>query len=163
MTRWNLKRYFSEFTIDKYSDNGIKTENANVINEVPFTINVNNIEIATLMCSPCDLEELAYGFLITSLFINNQDEINKCIIDSTRWSAQIGIKGEVNKEILEKRLYTSGCGKGIMYANLSEISKRGKLANDFQFSAESISNNMKYIQKCSENYRLLMMPLVIWT
>ncbi|KUO73596.1 MAG: formate dehydrogenase family accessory protein FdhD [Desulfosporosinus sp. BRH_c37] len=46
-----------------------------VISEVPLTIQYNGEEIATLMCSPCQTEELAYGFLHNEGFIQIPEDV----------------------------------------------------------------------------------------
>ena len=40
-----------------------------VVREVPLTIHYNGEEIATLLCSPSQTEELVYGFLLNEGFI----------------------------------------------------------------------------------------------
>lgn len=47
----------------------------NVVREVPLTIYYNGEEIATLMCSPYQTEELAYGFLHNEGFIQVPEDV----------------------------------------------------------------------------------------
>ncbi len=47
----------------------------NVVREVPLTIYYNDEEVATLMCSPYQTEELAYGFLHNEGFIQVPEDV----------------------------------------------------------------------------------------
>ena len=48
-----------------------------VVREVPLTIHYNDEEIATLLCSPSQTEELVYGFLLNEGFIRVPEDVYK--------------------------------------------------------------------------------------
>jgi len=49
--------------VTRYINGVFSTGEDLVIREVPVTLFLNNHEFATMVCSPCDLRELAVGFL----------------------------------------------------------------------------------------------------
>lgn len=125
----------------------------NVATEIPFTINANEKEIATLLCSPLWLKELAYGFLYTSGFIKSAKEIHSFSLDTTKWVAFLEIEKMPEPSLMQKRLYTSGCGKGIMYADIHEISYRQPIENKMTIQSVKIVSLTQWLQHCSELFR----------
>ncbi len=121
--------------------------------EVPLTIEVNQKEMVTLLCSPVDLKELVLGFLYTSGFIRKPADLKKLIIDQQRWKAAVEIDPELFPEkLLFKRLYTSGCGKGIIFYNpLTSIHRR--LSSKSTFPGKNIIELMKKFQKSSPEFK----------
>lgn len=61
--------------IQKYHDGVLSTTIDTVAEEFPLTIYINDIEFATLVCSPDHLEELALGFLASEGVIASKEEI----------------------------------------------------------------------------------------
>lgn len=125
-----------------------------VTEEIPLTIYLNNKELVTLQASPFDLEELIIGFLFTSGFINGKNAVKNIIIDPERWRAGVEID---NPNLLEnlafKRLYTSGCGKGIIYYNPIDLLQRTKVTSEFSISSDRVITLMKEFQKKSEEFK----------
>jgi len=52
-----------------------------VSEEIPLTIEVNGSELVTLLSSPGDMENLVYGFLFNSGFIEEAGDVKSLIID----------------------------------------------------------------------------------
>lgn len=124
-----------------------------VATEVPFTIMMHDKEIATLLCTPCDLRELTYGFLFTSGFIKSTSNIQSFSLDTTRWVATVEADKFPDPSLLEKRLYTSGCGKGVMYASIQEVSYRKPIQNKTTISNTQIASLAQWLQHCSDLYK----------
>ncbi len=125
-----------------------------VTEEIPLTIYLNSKELVTLQASPFDLEELVIGFLFTSGFIKEKSEIKNITIDPERWRAGVELDGQNSAENLAfKRLYTSGCGKGVIYYNPIDMLQRTKLTSGFYISSDRIITLMKEFQKKSEEFK----------
>ncbi len=83
-----------------------------VVREVPLTIHYNREEIATLLCSPFQTEELTLGFLINEGFIQIPEdvyEIRHDPLDHLVW-----VEGKpclLQKELMSKRFVSACCGK----------------------------------------------------
>lgn len=115
-----------------------------VTKEVPLTLEVNGKEMATLLCSPADLKNLAIGFLYTSGVITDLSVVESLIVDEERWKISIGIKPEaLPGEFVFKRVYTSGCGKGIIFHNPLDMLQRGRIDSDFVVEGGTIMDLMK--------------------
>jgi len=61
---------------------------------------------------------------------------------------------EVDLELLGKRIYTSGCGKGVMYANVIELSSRHPLAAGPVVRAEVLVACMKWLLSSSKLFQV---------
>jgi FdhD protein len=122
----------------RISDKGTVTVIDPVATEIPLTIEANGQEIATLLTSPADLKELVCGYLFTSGFIRIIDEVKQFSCDKIKWIASVEIEHTPDPALMQKRLYTSGCGKCAMYTNVNELSMRHKLDNDMTITSDSI-------------------------
>lgn len=142
-----------KFIVTKVNREEITSVDVEIATEVPFTITVNNVDIATLMCTPTNPEQLAYGFLYTSGFVKKIDDIRSYYCDETRWRCEITTSKKIDIELLNKRVYTSGCGKGVMYSSVIELSSRKPLQNDFSVEKTYIVECMKWLQHCSLLYK----------
>ena len=129
------------------------SENVLVATEIPFTIIANCVEIATLMCTPSDLQALTMGFLFTSGFIANSGEVGTYLADEQQWRVDVSLAREPDPQMMDRRMYTSGCGKGVMYSSAVEISSRSALENDFIIDGRVVVEIMRWLQTCSQLHK----------
>jgi FdhD protein len=134
-------------------DDGHDTTTAVVATEVPLTILVNGTELATLMCTPTDLEALCAGFLLSAGVIDRAEEILELRVDTTRWAARVRVLHDPDPAMLDRRLYTSGCGRGVIYASAVEIAARHPLRSELRIQREQVFAAMAWLQRASEQYR----------
>ena len=137
-------------SITRYRNGQLTSEENHVAVEVPLTFVVNGKETATLMCTPSHLEAYAHGFLFTSGFISSRDDVISLDCDRRKWRMDIQLKSMPDPELLGQRVYTSGCGKGVMYTSVAELSGRRPIEDDTRISGEKIITLMSWLQKCSQ-------------
>jgi FdhD protein len=125
-----------------------------VATEVPLTVVANDIEVATIACTPAHIRELVYGFLFTQGLIGAADDVYEVLIDPVRWRVDTAIARTPDTELLNKRLYTSGCGKGVMFTTIFEIAARSPMESDFRIAATAISDLMRWLQAGSTLHRM---------
>jgi FdhD protein len=83
-----------------------------VVREVPLTIHYNREEIATLLCSPSQTEELVYGFLLNEGFIRIPEDVYEIRHDPA--DHLVWVEGKpclLQKELMSKRFVSACCGK----------------------------------------------------
>jgi len=125
-----------------------------VTEEIPFTIEVNRKELATLLASPTDLKPLTLGFLFTSGLIEGIGAVKSLVIDEERWRASVELNHDtLADELFFKRIYTSGCGKGIIFHNPLDLIQRVKLPSGFQTASGNITEMMKTFLNTSSEHR----------
>lgn len=138
------------YTITRYRNAQLGEEETVVAVEIPLTFVVNDHEVATLMCTPSHLKAYAYGFLFTSGLIKSGEDILDYECDEKKWRVDIRVKNFVDPDLLGQRVYTSGCGKGVMYTSVMELSSRHPIESPVQVSGQAIIAAMHWLQRCSE-------------
>ena len=128
----------TEFEVVKIRDGAAETFIQPVATEVPCTIVINGKEAVTTMMTPTHFKEFAVGHLFTAGIISRAEDIVSCSCDEIRWRLDVETRREVDLDLLGKRVYTSGCGKGVMYANVIELSSRHPLPAGFTVQAGSL-------------------------
>lgn len=141
------------FEIVKIKDNKRLIAEDPVVREIPLTVIVDDTELVTLLCCPNDLEDLVAGFLFTSGLIRRREDIKNIVINSQQWIAYAAlIEPKPAKDLIFKRLYTPGCGKGTIFYNVSDIMARAKITSNFKIESSVIAALMAEFQKKSEIY-----------
>ena len=102
-----------KFEITEMSVEGFTKIEKTLPEEIPLTIEVNGNELATLLASPSHLDDMARGFLFTSGMITDLTEIKSLSIDPERFRVVVEVDQDL-RDFVFKRIYTSGCGKGVM-------------------------------------------------
>ncbi len=134
------------FEIIQIEKGGLVPAQKKVCSEVPFTIEVNNTEIATVLASPSNLDELAVGFLFTSGLIQGSADVKSISVDMERFRVSVGIDG-IPDDFVFKRIYTSGCGRGVIFHNPMDVLGRAPLENGFTIPASKLVELMREFAK----------------
>jgi FdhD protein len=125
-----------------------------VTREVPLTIFVGDEELATLLCSPGHLKELVTGFLFTSGLIRGTGDLSLLTVDRRRHKAYVKLNSDIpSRDIFGARIYTSGCGKGVLLHNPIDVISRTRIDSDLRIEARLIMDAMKTFLTCSEEHR----------
>ena len=89
-----------------------------VIEEGMVCISINGRELATFMCSPIRLEELALGFLRSEGIIDCLEDVEVLHIAQSGSCVDIWLRTDTFVPPT-KRIITSGCGGGVTFDDLS--------------------------------------------
>lgn len=97
----------------RYSDNELVEIEDAVAEEFPLTIYLNDVEFATMVCSPEHLEELVIGFLASEGAIKRFSDIEFMNLDDHGGFCHIRLNREIPTDhfIYSKRILGSCCGK----------------------------------------------------
>lgn len=142
-----------DFDVIKVKSDGNIPGIASVASEIPYTIMINEKELATLLCTPGHLKELAYGFIFTSGIIQTAGEVTGYALDRGKWIGYLELAEAPDFEILSKRIYTSGCGKGVMYSSYVELASRNPIETVARFKKADILSGMHYLLRYSTLYK----------
>lgn len=124
-----------------------------LVQEVPLTISVGDKELVTLLCTPEDLKDLVRGFLFTAGFIKKANNIKKIILNQERWTAQVTLNNDTQREdLIFRRLYTPGCGKGILFYNAFDFMHKDKNVSHYTVRRSHISALLTDFKKRSLIY-----------
>jgi FdhD protein len=144
-----------KFSILKLTERGGSSIDDVVAKEFPLTIILNNQELLTLLCSPMNLRYLAVGFLFSEGLIKSKDEIKKIIVDDRRGVVRVETEGDVElaRDVLFKRLITSGCGRGVSFYSAADAQGQVKVESRIEISTLELLALVKEFQNRSQIYR----------
>ncbi|MDZ5471340.1 formate dehydrogenase accessory sulfurtransferase FdhD [Bacillus sp. 31A1R] len=108
-----LENMSVKYPITKYSDGEFTVVEDVIVNEFPLTIFVNDLEFATMVCTPTHFEEMVVGFLASEGVIRSYSDIDSIQINEDRGYAYVKLKVEMttSQEYYSKRFIGSCCGK----------------------------------------------------
>jgi FdhD protein len=111
-----------------------------VATEFPITIILNDQELVTMLCSPKNLEYLAVGFLFSEGLLKSKDEVKKIIVDDRRGIVRVEAEGvgELDRDVLFKRLITSGCGRGASFYSAADVQNQAKVESRIEISTHDV-------------------------
>ena len=90
-----------------------KRVDAEVAAEALVTINVNVAELVTIICTPCEQDRLALGFLKNEGLIENMAEVKDVHTSQSGCCVDIWLNHAIVKP--ERVIKTSGCGGGVTF------------------------------------------------
>ncbi len=125
-----------------------------ITEEIPLTMEVNGKELATLLCTPADLKDLVVGFLYTSGIIEAASSVKSIVLDEERWKAMVDVGATgLSEEMVFRRIYTSGCGKGVIFHSSLDLLQRIRMNSGFEIDGERITGYMRDFQRRSEEFK----------
>ncbi|HEY5674236.1 MAG TPA: formate dehydrogenase accessory sulfurtransferase FdhD [Malonomonas sp.] len=119
-----------------------------VVEEYPLRLRVNGHDLATLVCSPQQLNFLLAGFFRLQGFVATLDEILSLGVCQDFGLAEVRIAGQLPERLLPT--LTSGCGTGITY-NLPESLLNSSAERSY--SNERLLRLMKELNQKADRYR----------
>ena len=140
-----------EFEVTRITQDGLVKTGKALTEEIPLTIEVNGSELATVLSSPTYIDDLVKGFLFTSGMISDVSEIKGLYIDMERFRAVAEIESDP-KDFVFKRIYTSGCGKGVIFHNPIDVIGKTALPDGFTISARDLVALMKTFMRSQPEY-----------
>ena len=121
-----------------------------VVAEYPLRLRVNGRDLATLVCSPHQLNFLLAGFFRLQGFIDSLDDILSMGVCSEYGLAELLLRTEL-PERLQPTL-TSGCGTGIAY-NLPQNLLDASQKRTRSYRSEELFRLMQQLNDQAEQYR----------
>lgn len=124
-----------------------------VAREYSLTIVLNNRELATMLCTPGQLDCLTAGFLSSEGFINNRDEVKDLQVDESMGVARLETLEDlvVDRDILHKRVVSIGGGRGSAFYHTSDLDEC-KVTADTTLSVREILTLAGQFQHASSVY-----------
>jgi FdhD protein len=86
---------------------------AELIEEVLLTIFVNGTELASILCSPCDQDYLAVGFMKNEGLIESLQEVEALTVSRNGCCVDVWVNHRVDPP--RRKVITSGCGGGVTF------------------------------------------------
>jgi FdhD protein len=131
-----------------------------VAKETPLHIFLNRIRYATILCTPCQLQELVIGHLFSEGLLKKLDEIKSITIEESL-ICRVKLARGINVERLIEfskpyaRLITSACGSTPDFAipKLIDRISLKKLSTNFMVNAKIILESTQHLNKIAKVFR----------
>ena len=122
--------------------------------ESPFTIYLNDVEIATVQASDGDLEDMAIGFLLAEGLLQDRDAFKSVDLDAKRGLIYVSSSEVVPDDLVYRTRYiTSGCGKGVTFSSLGHAKGLEKITHEMKVSPHDLYYWMSELSKRSAEHR----------
>ncbi|HEY6097109.1 MAG TPA: formate dehydrogenase accessory sulfurtransferase FdhD [Candidatus Deferrimicrobium sp.] len=122
------------------------------VREVPVTLTVNGVALATLIASPHDLHFLVAGFLRMQGLVRSAGDLLTLSVCEDFGAASVRIRGDVPERITPT--FTSGCGAGISFHVPGAGGRPVQFPSTGPFlPPESLFSAMDALARASEAYR----------
>ncbi len=121
-----------------------------VIDEARACVSVNGVELATFMCTPRDLTELALGFLYNEGIINGLAGIRAHHVSKNGSCVDVWLH-DATFERPQRAIITAGCGGGLTFDDLSATHE--PLISDAHATPEQLADLMKRLHLGAELYQ----------
>ncbi len=122
-----------------------------VVEEALACITVNGAEMATFMCTPRDLPEMALGFLYNESLIAGLDDVRALTVSAHNTCVDVWLR-DADYRPPARAIITAGCGGGLTFDDLSAA--HAPLTSDLQATPEQLAALMRQLQLGAELYQL---------
>lgn len=146
---------YTVYEIEKYDNLKLNKEDDDVICEYPLTIFLNDIEYATLLCTPEYRRELIVGYLKSDYLINDLDDVESIIIDEDKGLAYVELHdiSMLSEELHRKRYITSGCSSSAVFYDTLDAIKLRKNVEENKINMTSVFKIMTLLNQSSDLFR----------
>ena len=120
--------------------------------EIGFTLNVNNKQVVTLLCTPAELDAMALGFLLSEGILKDRDSLLKVAVDENTYTVSVTL-ADLPEDIdatFHKKTITSGCGRGITFTDAANLKSMRPNKSMTRVSSEEIQALLKKFRSISE-------------
>lgn len=140
----------------RVTDETGQTKTVQVVNEYPLTIQLNGMEIVTLMTLGSSPEDLVLGYLRNQRLVEHKEDILSVRMDWERETVLVMARKDSIVDLKHKtkrKIVTTGCGEGTVFScSLDKIYEHR--FHPFSLSPADINGLCKKISKKGEVYPL---------
>ncbi|MRH42733.1 formate dehydrogenase accessory sulfurtransferase FdhD [Aquibacillus halophilus] len=145
----------SSWKVFKYDGTDFSEVEEEIAVEFPLTISIDEIEFATIVCTPTDLDDLVIGFLASEGVIRFLQEIKSIQIDKNRGFAYVELINPIDESKFDhsKRFIGSCCGKSRQFYFKSDVKTAKTVMSRSTITIEQCVHLMKRLQAQSDSFQ----------
>lgn len=140
----------------KIDEHGWREEEDIIVREKALTIYVNSRELATIVCSPVDLEYMAVGFLCSEGILKRREDLRSIAIDEEQGIARLEIADPdgLTEKICLKRYIAPSCGRsGISVHFAGDAACDNPVASGIKVEATTLCRLVEELQERSRLFQ----------
>jgi len=151
----SISNILKKVTVRKMFKGEWTNRTISVVQEIPLTIFLNDKEIVTLLCMGSHLEALTVGFLKFEGLIDKREDIKDITLDEKKGLIFVKVDKDpvMEKNLLFKRVITSGCGKGTIFYHAIDALLTRKIKSSLFITADQIFFLMSHVNQKSSLYK----------
>jgi FdhD protein len=140
-----------EALIIRLKGNDIEEAADQVASEIGFTLNVNEKQVVTLLCTPSELDAMAIGFLLSEGILTNRESLLDVQVDEKEFIVSVTLKDLPDNidATFNRKTITSGCGQGITYTDAESLKSLPPNRSLLQISPEKTRTILKEFRTIS--------------
>ena len=149
-----MENGFERFPVSRFTkESGKSIVEETVAREFMATIYLNGEELATLLCSPRELNYLAVGFLASEGLLAKKEEIKSMEVDDKLGVVRVETERgrDSDSRFFSPRLITSGCGGGATFYSVADAGIP-KVESAMRIPADDVFALVNQFQHGSELY-----------
>lgn len=143
-----------EIEVLKFEDGRCNRMNDVVIREAAVTLFLNDEELATLVCTPQNLKELAVGFLCAEGILSKPEQLTGIKINEEDGLIWVEVAGNASGATFGKRYITTCCGRGRpSFYFVNDASGIEKITSELTLTPRQILNLSDQLEGGSKLFR----------
>ena len=141
--------------ITRYTDENYVDETDIIAVEFPLTIYINDVEFATLVCTPDYLEDLVIGFLASEGVIRSFEDVISMNIDESSGFCHIESKRDIDPNYFNftKRVLGSCRGKSRQFYFQNDMQMSKVSATKVSLTPEQVITLQTELQESSDTFK----------
>lgn len=128
----------------RYEGGRFSGATTHVVREGLVRLHVNGQELATIMCTPVALDQLAVGFLRSEGIIESFSDVRRVVVCPSGACVEVWLR-DAGRPLPTGKVLTSGCGGGITFADLTE--RVEPLTSDLTVTADQLGRLFFMLQE----------------
>ena len=148
-------RHIIERNVIRYQDGEFVEKDDIIALEKPLTIRINQMEFATIVCTPDHLEDMVIGFLASEGVIRSYQDIEEMLFNESQGVVNVKatVMGSLTSETYTKRVISSCCGKSRHFYLESDSRTARTIMRAPTLSAKECLSNMRALQEQSTTFK----------
>ncbi|MBN8207137.1 formate dehydrogenase accessory sulfurtransferase FdhD [Bacillus sp. NTK071] len=150
-----MNRHTTERNVIRYLDGQFIEQEDTIALEKPLTIRINQVEFATVVCTPDHLEDMVIGFLASEGVIRSYRDVEEMLFNEGQ--GVVNVKASVTmslaSETYTKRVISSCCGKSRHFYLESDSRTARTIMRAPTLTANNCLANMKKLQEQSTTFK----------
>ncbi|MBP1990551.1 formate dehydrogenase accessory sulfurtransferase FdhD [Paenibacillus eucommiae] len=143
------------WSVFKYDGQQLGASEEEIACEYPLTLKVDGEELATIVCTPSDLEDMVIGFLASEGVIRSAAQVESLAFDKERGFAAVKLrnKHELSEAMVSKRIIGSCCGMSRQFYFHNDARTAKTILTSLQISVNQCFALMRELQQQSDDFR----------
>ncbi|WP_164669238.1 formate dehydrogenase accessory sulfurtransferase FdhD [Virgibacillus doumboii] len=141
LLRWQTAKYHHHLKMNEEDE---------IARESAVTVMINEEQYATIVCTPNNIREMAFGFLASEGIIRSPKQVEKISVDMAKGFVYVDLVGPVEFSERTERWIGSCCGKSREFYLKQDVKTAKTIYSNMMISTQQIYELMKKFERNAE-------------